>query len=199
VSRAAYKPLLDAGVRVFEWDGTMLHAKSAVADGVWARVGSTNLNLASWMGNYELDVAIEDRAFAQRMADQYLTDLDRATEIVLTRRNRVRKTEDEDDLPDVRRARSGSAGRAAAGAVSVGSALSAALTNRRLRGRRRGCWSNGCWPSAWRCGVLAVVRGPPFAFIASRWGSPGSSRGVPQAERLATRRVRQSPAGGGAN
>ena len=125
VSRAAYKPLLDAGVRVFEWNGTMLHAKSAVADGVWARVGSTNLNLASWMGNYELDVAIEDRAFAQRMADQYLTDLDRATEIVLTRRNRVRKTEDEDDLPDVRRARSGSAGRAAAGAVSVGSALSA--------------------------------------------------------------------------
>ena len=36
--------LLEAGVRVFEWNGTMLHAKTAVADGVWARVGSTNLN-----------------------------------------------------------------------------------------------------------------------------------------------------------
>jgi cardiolipin synthase len=133
VSRAAYKPLLDAGVRVFEWNGTMLHAKSAVADGVWARVGSTNLNLASWMGNYELDVAIEDRAFAKRMADQYLEDLDRSTEIVLTRRHRVRKSEDAEEV-DVRRAPSGSAGRAAAGAVSVGSALSAALTNRRPLG-----------------------------------------------------------------
>ena len=43
-----YRPLLEAGVRVFEWNGTMLHAKTAVADGQWARVGSTNLNLASW-------------------------------------------------------------------------------------------------------------------------------------------------------
>jgi cardiolipin synthase len=42
---------LAAGVRVFEWNGTMLHAKTAVADGHWARVGSTNLNLASWLGN----------------------------------------------------------------------------------------------------------------------------------------------------
>ena len=38
----------------------MMHAKTAVADGLWARVGSTNLNIASWIGNYELDVAIED-------------------------------------------------------------------------------------------------------------------------------------------
>ncbi len=68
LSRAGYRPLLEAGVRVFEWNGTMLHAKTAVADGTWARVGSTNLNLASWMSNYELDVAIEDAAFAQAMA-----------------------------------------------------------------------------------------------------------------------------------
>jgi cardiolipin synthase len=51
LSRAGYPPLLAAGVRVFEWNGTMLHAKTAVADGHWARVGSTNLNLASWLGN----------------------------------------------------------------------------------------------------------------------------------------------------
>ena len=48
VSRTQYRQLLDAGVRVFEWDGTMLHAKSALIDGTWARVGSTNLNLSSW-------------------------------------------------------------------------------------------------------------------------------------------------------
>ena len=129
-----YRPLLEAGVRVFEWNGTMLHAKTAVADGVWARVGSTNLNLASWMGNYELDVAIEDAAFAEQMAAQYENDLQHATEVVLTRRNRVRRSGRGVHPHDVRRALSGSAGRAAAGAVSVGSTLGAALTNRRTLG-----------------------------------------------------------------
>jgi cardiolipin synthase len=61
VSRAGYRPLLEAGVRVFEWNGPMMHAKTAVADGRWARVGSSNLNVASWLGNYELDVTIETR------------------------------------------------------------------------------------------------------------------------------------------
>jgi hypothetical protein len=37
-------------VRVFEWNGTRLHAKTAVADGRWARVGLMNLNIASWLG-----------------------------------------------------------------------------------------------------------------------------------------------------
>jgi cardiolipin synthase A/B len=46
---AGYRPLLESGVRVFEWNGPMLHAKTAVADGRWARVGSSNLNVASWM------------------------------------------------------------------------------------------------------------------------------------------------------
>ncbi|MEO5763774.1 MAG: phospholipase D-like domain-containing protein [Casimicrobiaceae bacterium] len=143
LSHAQYRPLLESGVRVYEWDGTMLHAKTAVADGLWARVGSTNLNLASWMTNYELDVAVEDPAFAETMAKQFEQDLLRTTEIVLTPRNRVRSTDDLGELPSthsgsarpaVRRAMSGSANRAAAGAVSVGSALGAALTNRRSLG-----------------------------------------------------------------
>src|SRR4029079_17812210 len=58
LSRAGYRPLLEAGVRVFEWSATMLHAKTAVADGHWARVGSSNLNLASWLSNCELDAVI---------------------------------------------------------------------------------------------------------------------------------------------
>ncbi|MET0442925.1 MAG: phospholipase D-like domain-containing protein, partial [Casimicrobiaceae bacterium] len=93
LSRAGYRALLEGGVRVFEWNGTMLHAKTAVADCRWSRVGSTNLNLVSWMSNYELDVAIEDRAFSEAMAAQYERDLEQATEVVLTRRNRVRRTE----------------------------------------------------------------------------------------------------------
>jgi cardiolipin synthase A/B len=132
LSRAGYRALLDAGIRVFEWNGTMLHAKTAVADLHWSRIGSTNLNLASLLGNYELDVAIEDPAFAARMAEQFELDLARSTEIVLTPRNRIRRSEPRPE--SARRSRSGSAGRAAAGAISVGSALGAALTNRRSLG-----------------------------------------------------------------
>ena len=68
LSRSGYRPLLESGVRVFEWNGTMLHAKTAVVDGRWARVGSTNLNIQSWLGNYELDVAIENDDIAHELA-----------------------------------------------------------------------------------------------------------------------------------
>jgi len=134
LSRAGYRPLLAAGVRVFEWNGTMLHAKTAVADGLWARVGSTNLNFASWIQNWELDVAIEDHRLAGEMTSMYEDDLGRATEIVLTRHNRVRKSEEGGAAEHVRHPASGSAVRAAAGAISVGNAMGAALTNRRLLG-----------------------------------------------------------------
>src|SRR5262245_14335733 len=79
ISQAGYRPLLEAGVRVFEWNGPMLHAKTAVADGRWARVGSSNLNLASWLSNWELDVVVEDESFAQAMEAAYLDDLANAT------------------------------------------------------------------------------------------------------------------------
>jgi cardiolipin synthase len=57
MSRAGYRPLLEAGVRLFEWEGPMIHAKTAGGGREWARVGSTNMNLASPAGNWELDVA----------------------------------------------------------------------------------------------------------------------------------------------
>src|SRR5690606_11347986 len=133
LSRTGYRPLLEAGVRIFEWNGSMLHAKTAVADEHWARVGSTNLNFASWMNNYELDVAVEDGDFARRMAEMYEEDLLNSTEIVLGRRNRVVRSAPQ-SLPKARRALSGSASRAAAGALSMGSALGAALTKRRVLG-----------------------------------------------------------------
>jgi phosphatidylserine/phosphatidylglycerophosphate/cardiolipin synthase-like enzyme len=84
VSRSLYRPLLEAGVRIFEWNGTMIHAKTAIADSRWARIGSTNLNLNSWMGNWELDVAIEDETVARTLEDQFEDDLARSTEVVLS-------------------------------------------------------------------------------------------------------------------
>ncbi len=132
ISRAGYRTLLEGGVRVFEWNGPMIHAKTAVADGHWARVGSTNLNLASWIGNRELDVMVENPAFAAEMEAMYLEDLKNATEIVLDPRLKVRSV----TPTPLRRMRGagGSAGRAAAGALRLGNALGAAMT-RRVLGR----------------------------------------------------------------
>ncbi len=130
-SRAGYRPLLEAGIRVFEWNGSMIHAKTAVADGRWARVGSTNLNIASWLGNRELDVIVEHEPFAREMEDMFLLDLHNATEIVLEH-NRVRAP----GAPSRRRGPTtsggGSGGRVAAGAVRVGNTVAAAVTNRRV-------------------------------------------------------------------
>jgi cardiolipin synthase len=129
-SRAGYRPLLEAGVRVFEWNGSMLHAKTAVADGRWARVGSTNLNIASWMGNRELDVVVEDPGFARQMEDMYLADLENATEVVLDVRHRVRRPPHAAGAHTRRRA--GSGGRIVAGAFRVGNTMAAAITNKRV-------------------------------------------------------------------
>ena len=149
-SRSGYRVLLDAGIRVFEWNGPMLHAKTAVADARWARVGSSNLNLASWMGNYELDIAIEDRGVAATMADMYENDLRNATEIVLSAHNRVRPA------ATVARPRGrlrGSASRAAAGALRIGNTVGAAMTNRRVLGPAE-------------AGIMAVMAAIIIALIA---------------------------------
>jgi cardiolipin synthase len=141
LSRAGYRPLLEAGVRIFEWNGTMLHAKTAVADTRWARVGSTNLNLASFVGNFELDVAIDDAGVAREMEEMYQQDLEQATEVVLeVRRWRVRPRLSggpEREAP-TRRAKSGSAGRAAAGALRIGSAVGNAIAKPREVGYGEG-------------------------------------------------------------
>jgi cardiolipin synthase len=136
ISRANYRSLLEGGVRVFEWNGTMIHAKTAVVDGQWARVGSTNLNVASWMGNWELDVTIEDERFAGEMEQMYLRDLEHSTEIVISHRKRVRPIDQpEKKLPRKGRgSRRGSVSRAAAGAMGIGSAVGAAIASRRLLG-----------------------------------------------------------------
>lgn len=132
VSRAGYRALLDAGVRIFEWNGPMLHAKTAVADARWARVGSTNLNLASWMGNRELDVVVENVSFGLLMEEMFQDDLGNATEIVLRRWARVRPAGDV-RTPRVRGA-GGSATRAAAGALRIGNALGSVLAAKRVHG-----------------------------------------------------------------
>lgn len=132
LSRSGYRPLLEAGVRIFEWNGTMIHAKTAVADGRWARVGSTNLNIASWLGNCELDAVIENDGFAKQMEDQYLADLSNATEVILDVRKRVRAPGEPRHRVPVATSGGGSSGRAAAGAIRISNAVGAAFTSRRV-------------------------------------------------------------------
>jgi len=140
LTQSGYRQLLAAGIRVFEWNGTMVHAKTAVADGKWARVGSTNLNIQSWLGNWELDVAIEDEAFARHMEQVYLQDLQNATEVVLDeeRMHRVSSSprrSHEHPNPFARQGRTARTRRAAtAGALRMSRTFGAALTARRAVG-----------------------------------------------------------------
>lgn len=83
LTRIGYRPLLAAGVRIFEWNGPMLHAKTSVADGRWVRVGSTNLNWSSLLGNWELDVIIEHPAAAAEMELTFRRDLARSSEVLV--------------------------------------------------------------------------------------------------------------------
>jgi cardiolipin synthase len=89
MSRGGYRPLLRAGVRIFEWQGPMIHAKTSVVDGAWCRVGSSNLNSASLMGNWELDIGILDVGFGRQLQGLFLADLASSTEIVLPGRRPV--------------------------------------------------------------------------------------------------------------
>jgi cardiolipin synthase len=93
LTRIGYRDLLRAGIRIFEWDGPMLHAKTVVADGCWARIGTSNLNASSLLGNYEIDVLIEDPAFAKSMEMQFRQDIDQSLEVERRRFRAPRRLE----------------------------------------------------------------------------------------------------------
>jgi cardiolipin synthase len=82
LTRTGYRRLLRAGIRIFEWDGPMLHAKTLVSDGRWSRIGTSNLNASSLLGNYELDVLIEDEGFARDMDMQFRRDMESSLEVL---------------------------------------------------------------------------------------------------------------------
>jgi hypothetical protein len=86
LSRVGYRQLLEAGVRIFEYGGPMMHAKTTVADGRLCRVGYTNLNLAGLVTNWEIDLLAQDKAFGARMERMFEEDLDDAREVILESR-----------------------------------------------------------------------------------------------------------------
>jgi cardiolipin synthase len=89
MTRIGYRDLLNAGVRLFEWQGPMLHAKTLVADRQWVRVGSSNINVSSLLANYELDVVVDDESLAAQMCEQFHRDTAASNEIVMVARRRL--------------------------------------------------------------------------------------------------------------
>ena len=81
----AYGELLGAGVRIFEYERTMLHAKTLVVDEDWANLGSSNFDFRSFALDAELNVTIYDRDVAETLADHFLDDLESAVEWDLDR------------------------------------------------------------------------------------------------------------------
>ena len=83
--RSYYTELLESGVKLYELRSSMLHSKTAVIDGVWSTVGSTNMDLWSFLRNDEVNAIILGQDFAEEMEMMFQTDLQQSREILLAR------------------------------------------------------------------------------------------------------------------
>src|ERR671919_1409342 len=127
-SRAGYQQFLEAGVRIFEYGGPMIHAKTVVADGWWSKVGSTNLNFSSLAANWEIDLVAEDRRFGAKMEEMFEEDLAHAREIHLLRTGRYPRVRPDHQIENAdRRARRGVVGSGSGAAATITRVGSTAL------------------------------------------------------------------------
>ncbi|HET7532416.1 MAG TPA: phospholipase D-like domain-containing protein [Nocardioidaceae bacterium] len=81
LSRGYYAELLASGVRIFRYQGAMVHAKTATIDGRWSTVGTANIDRLSMTGNYEINVEFIDPEMAAQMERVFATDLGNAREL----------------------------------------------------------------------------------------------------------------------
>jgi cardiolipin synthase A/B len=89
LTRRYYRQLLTNGVRIWEWKGDMMHAKTSVVDGRWVRVGSTDFNALGVAINYELDALIEDSNVGREAEERFLSDLALSHEVTIRSRRIV--------------------------------------------------------------------------------------------------------------
>jgi len=78
-----YEDLLRGGVRIYEYQPTMLHSKTLVADGLWSSVGSMNFDNRSMAFNNESNLVVLDSLFGREMDSIFFDDLKFATEMKL--------------------------------------------------------------------------------------------------------------------
>lgn len=81
-SRSVWGRLLRAGARIFEFQPSVLHSKTAVIDGEWSTIGSFNLDYLSYASNLELNVSVLDREFAATVERSFELDWQRSQEVV---------------------------------------------------------------------------------------------------------------------
>jgi cardiolipin synthase len=82
-SRGGYGPLLQAGAEVYEYQPAMIHAKVLCVDGRWSVVGSTNFDNRSFGINDEVNLAVNDAGFAERLGRDFIADLKESRRISL--------------------------------------------------------------------------------------------------------------------
>jgi cardiolipin synthase len=80
-SRSGYGELLKAGIEIYEYRAALLHAKTMVIDGVWATVGSTNLDNRSFALNDELNLIVYHAGVARRLEEVFAADLQNASKV----------------------------------------------------------------------------------------------------------------------
>jgi cardiolipin synthase A/B len=84
-SRFHYSQLLKRGIRLFEYQPTMMHAKTMVVDGIWATIGSSNFDDRSFRLNDEVNVNVYDEGIAAQMEQMFFEDLARSEEVTSPR------------------------------------------------------------------------------------------------------------------
>jgi cardiolipin synthase len=83
-SRYLYRRYMKCGMRLYEYRPTMLHAKTAVIDGVWSTVGSSNLDRFTLVRNLEINAVITDRGFGEEMKRIFMSDMKSCDEMMLS-------------------------------------------------------------------------------------------------------------------
>jgi cardiolipin synthase len=79
--RSSYQQLIEGGVRIFEYQPTMMHAKTLVVDATWSSVGSVNFDNRSFQLNDEVTLTVWSRAFAGKLLDVFEADLEHSKEL----------------------------------------------------------------------------------------------------------------------
>jgi cardiolipin synthase len=82
-SRRMYGELLEASVRIFEYQPAMIHVKSLMVDGMWSLIGTTNVDNRSFEHNDEVNVAFREAAVTARLSQHFTADLARSQEVTL--------------------------------------------------------------------------------------------------------------------
>lgn len=83
ISRSCYGDLLRGGVKIYESSQIMLHAKTAVIDGIWSTVGSSNLDYRSFIHNYEVNAVVVGEDFGTAMEALFRSDMALSRQVTL--------------------------------------------------------------------------------------------------------------------